>query len=327
MRWRLPVVLALVAAVPAVAAEYLQASGRLVLKQREGRAKLVWVSDAPAPVLPGADPRTVGATLRVVGADQDVTVPLPAAGWTLNQAGTAYAFANPGAPGGSSPVRSARLRGGNVVKIVAADSLIDLDDDAQGAISVVLTVGGSAYCAECAAPRVDEPGEFVARRCAAPAACPAPAVTPTFPVALGDCLFASACCEDACMPGPIRLPLDADTAWTSFFAVANIANVQSYVPGPCGGGLVPPQLRTGDVINLNDGISTGVLNDVACTIAAGQTEFVVPVVACGDEPSSAVTGFAAVVLDEVITGPGSHVLLHAVYRPALPGQPGSASCP
>jgi len=169
----------------ASAADHPQEAFKLLIKQSASSAKgkLVWVSRTPAVVLPAADPGSVGATLRIIGLDQDVTLPLPAGSWSGSSGGT-YRFVNRDAPAGPSPVKLALVSPGTKLSVGARTSGIDLDDPSQGTVSITLTIGGDVYCSTCTMALTDEAGRYIARSCAAPVACPggvSPPVTGTFP--------------------------------------------------------------------------------------------------------------------------------------------------
>ena len=59
-----------------------------------------------------------GATLRVFAqGGESASMDLPASGWAANATATAFAFKNPLAPAGPSPVRAATLKGLRSLKI------------------------------------------------------------------------------------------------------------------------------------------------------------------------------------------------------------------
>lgn len=160
----------------AAAAEYPHEAKKFVLKQRPAGSSLVWVARVPPVALPAATPVAAGATLVVTAQGGETgTFALPAAGWTAGA--TVLRFENAAAPGGISAVKAAVLRNAKVLKIVARTSGVSLDEPAQGAVSISLTVGDDVYCSTCATPVRDAPGRFVAKRCPAPASCAATPVT------------------------------------------------------------------------------------------------------------------------------------------------------
>lgn len=164
----------------AVAADHPQEARSLSLKQDtvKGKETLTWVAKRPPPLLPATSPLAVGGTVRVIGHDQDVALDLPASGWSVSRAGTAYTYQNRLAPGGPSGVKMAVVKGGSTLKVRAKDTGIDLDDPAQGSVSIVLTIGDDVYCSICTSPSMDRPGTYLAKQCPAPAAC-APTSTTT----------------------------------------------------------------------------------------------------------------------------------------------------
>jgi cysteine-rich repeat protein/YVTN family beta-propeller protein len=154
---------------------------KLSLKQdtATGRAKAAWVSKSPALVLPSQPPTSVGGAFVVTGVNQTVSAPLPATDWKTNPGGTLYKFVNKLAPGGDSLCKVALVKEAKVLKVICKDSLIQLDDTAQGTVSVSLTIGADTYCSICTTPVKDEPGKFIAKGCSAPADCSAAVPTTT----------------------------------------------------------------------------------------------------------------------------------------------------
>lgn len=154
--------------------------------------------------------------------------------------------------------------------------------------------------------------------------------TPTLPVVLGECHFDPNCFEQSCMPNLSQVPSPSDNSgWTGFFEGANNTTVSSYMPdvdGPgCnGGGLVQP-LKVGDVINLANGQTTGLLRDVQCALNAGMRTFTIPIVPCNHQYNQAapVLGFAKIEVDFVISsGSPKGIWLHGIYEGQQPGSPG-----
>ena len=160
------------------AADHPEEARSLELRQRPGRDRLAWSVRSPAPPAPAADPRVVGGTLRVVGVNEQVTLSLPATGWSLRSNGT-LRFSNPLAPAGPSPVQRVKLRVGRDLGLRAKATGIALDDPQQGSVAVSLAIGDDVYCSRCSAPRVDEAGRFEARKCPAPVACSTGTTTST----------------------------------------------------------------------------------------------------------------------------------------------------
>jgi hypothetical protein len=156
------------------ATDHPQDALKIILKQApSGAKKAVWVTKLPAVVLPATNPTVSGATFTVRGVDETQSASLPAASWSQNGAGTVYKFVNKDAPGGPSLVKVAIIKTGSVLKVVAKDTLIALDDAAQGTVAVALTVDSDVYCSECTAPLKDEVGKYIAKGCAAPIDCSA----------------------------------------------------------------------------------------------------------------------------------------------------------
>ena len=150
---------------------------RLLLKARNGKEKLVWVSKAPALTLPAGDPAATGATLEIRNPVtlETATLQLPAGGWSANAANTVFKFKNPDAPTGTA-VKVAVIKA-SVLKVVAKGTGITLDEATQGSIELALTVGTDRYCSSCGTPTKDEgaagpDGQYLAKSCAAPPSCP-----------------------------------------------------------------------------------------------------------------------------------------------------------
>ena len=174
------VLAALLALLPigARAADHPEEARSLELRQRApGRERLAWSARSPAPPAPAADPRLVGATLRSVGIDEEVTVSLPPPGWGIRGDGS-LRFVNRLAPAGPSPVQRVALRVGRDLRLRAKATGIALDDPQQGSVSIFLTIGDDVYCSTCSAPKRDVPGRFEARLCPAPGSC-SPGTTTT----------------------------------------------------------------------------------------------------------------------------------------------------
>jgi len=164
---------------PVGATDHPHEARLLRLKQDSGSgvASLAWIVHLPLPLLPAASPLNIGASLRVIGIDEDVTIPLPANNW-FTSGGTGYRFLNRLAPRGPSPVRSASIRALSAIKVRAKTTGIQLDDERQGTVSIILAIGKDRYCSVCNRPILDAAGRYVARSCGVPPACP-PAVTTT----------------------------------------------------------------------------------------------------------------------------------------------------
>src|SRR5213594_1363399 len=140
------------------------------------RQKVRFVARVPPVRSPSADPMRVGAILEIVNpiSGEAATFDLPPAGWSTLAATGFYRFVNPAAPAGISSVRFAVIRSGSSIQVVARATGITLDEPAQGTLGVILTVGSDRYCSTCNAPSRDEPGRFVANKCAVPVACVRP---------------------------------------------------------------------------------------------------------------------------------------------------------
>jgi hypothetical protein len=158
--------------------EHPQDALKVILKQNTttGKEKAVWVSKVPPIVLPSSDPTAVGATFRVKnpGTGETATTSLPPEGWGTNAAATLYKFVNKLAPGGPSVAKVSVVKTGAVLKVVAKDALISLDEGSQGTVGVDLTVGSDRYCSLCSGALKDEPGKYIAKGCPAPVACLSP---------------------------------------------------------------------------------------------------------------------------------------------------------
>jgi hypothetical protein len=149
---------------------------RVLLKARNGKEKLVWVSKTPTLVLPTGDPTLVGASLEVRNPVtlESSTLPLPAEGWSANAAGTVLKFKNPAAPAGTA-VKVAVIKA-SVLKVVAKGTGITLDEAMQGAVELALTVGTDRYCSSCSTATKDEgaagpDGQYLAKSCPVPPSC------------------------------------------------------------------------------------------------------------------------------------------------------------
>jgi hypothetical protein len=156
----------------AMATEHPHDAKSLALRAQPKGTSLAWVVKRPSVMAPIDDPATTGGTL-VLASDggESVMLDLPGSGWTTNSAGTVARFRNREAPGGISLVKGAVVKTGKTLKVVARTSGLTLDEAAQGAVSIRLVLGDDVYCSRCTAPIRDEPGRYVAKLCAAPAAC------------------------------------------------------------------------------------------------------------------------------------------------------------
>src|SRR5215510_8904046 len=144
------------ATAPVLAADHLQETTTLLLKRSaSGKEKLVWVTQMPAPPVPGENPVDVGATVEVrnpiTGRANGFTMPL-GEGWSTNPANTIYRFRNPSAPSGLSEIKVALIKGGKLVKITGRSLGSELDDPPHRAMAVILSIGTGTdrYCGGCA---------------------------------------------------------------------------------------------------------------------------------------------------------------------------------
>ncbi len=154
----------------------------------------------------------------------------------------------------------------------------------------------------------------------------------TLPLAIGACHFPtlSACFDDpTCLPSLTQVPNTTNnTGWTAFLdSATSNPNISQYMPAACGGSQVPPPIGIGTVISLNNGQITSVLNDVQNCVDQGINKFTVPVVACSSNfnQGAAVTGFATIIVDRVITqGSPKGLDLHAIFEDVVgPGGGGA----
>jgi hypothetical protein len=160
-------------------------------------------------------------------------------------------------------------------------------------------------------------GETCAADCAASA-------DPQFPLVLGDCLFdefrSSGSCSD--LPQLVLQPDGSDSAWTTLGSgAASASDLIQFLPttccagGQCGGGLSPPHLQTGGIINVINGASSTTLNIIADCFNDGLRTWVVPLASCGSHSSGStpVTGFTTMVIAAVHTlGSQKGIDFHAI---------------
>lgn len=172
-------VVLLLGATTASAADQLVPGRTLSLRDRGGKQTLSFAAKSPAITVVG-DPRVSGASVTIVLEDsgESATFDLPASGWTANASATTFKFRNPAAPNPPSAVKAAQLRGGTIT--VKAKALgVSLDEPAQVAVGVVLAVGDTRWCARFGGDvKRNAPGSFIARKAPAPLACPGGAATP-----------------------------------------------------------------------------------------------------------------------------------------------------
>lgn len=140
------------------------------------------------------------------------------------------------------------------------------------------------------------------------------AVVSTFPIVLGACHFDPQCMDPSCMPSFSGVPSpETDSAWTAYFAAANVTNVEDYIAVPCGGGETQ-RLRVGDTINVGSGQATPLLQNVDCLVDSGLTTFEVPLIPCGEVTGPRpVMGFARIEIDAVVVaGEPKGITLHGL---------------
>jgi hypothetical protein len=180
-RAALAVAALLASALPGTAAVQLLPGRTLTLVKvgGSGPERTVFVAKDAGITIPTPDgpddPRSGGATLAIHAASgESATLPMPAAGWRLNRAGTVYRFR------GTSPVKSALLKNGKLLRVVATTTGITLDEPSQGSVGLVFTTGAAGtarYCADFGGTVTrDGAGKFFARRADAPPECPGPPV-------------------------------------------------------------------------------------------------------------------------------------------------------
>ena len=158
---------------PAYAAIHM-VPGKRIVARSGGSERLVFVTTTPTLTVPARggpdDPLLVGAVLQVINptTQEFANLPLPAANWTVNGAGTTYRYR-----GRVGTVRSVLLRAGRRLRIQSRGVGITLDETAQGSLGLNLVSGAQQYCAVFGGSVLrDEPGRFVARGAPAPATCP-----------------------------------------------------------------------------------------------------------------------------------------------------------
>ena len=124
---------------------------------------------------------------------------------------------------------------------------------------------------------------------------------PTMPIALGKTYWQN-CINFGCpQPQLILVPDGVDNAgWTGFFLSGQSqTNVRGYLPSPCGGGVAPPHVKIGDIIQLGNGEGTQ-LSAVQCLVCnQGQNNFLVPIIdnTAQFNQTAPVVGFATIVVD------------------------------
>lgn len=132
----------------------------------------------------GADPTVLGGSLRVVNPAtlEAATIALPAAGWTARtgRGRTLYTYRGGPAPGDCQRVV---LQSDRKLRAKCSGMSFTLDEPAQGAVGVQLTIGDGAamYCTQFGGTVVhdvavgeDTVGQFLAKNAPPPPACPLP---------------------------------------------------------------------------------------------------------------------------------------------------------
>jgi hypothetical protein len=156
--------------------QYLSGS-KLVLTKKPVVEHLVLRTrdDVVAP-LPASteDPTLVGGALEIgnPGSGERAAFTTSAQNWTVNALGTVFRFRNDRETGPGSEVRAILIRHQRELKISTRALGITLDEQAQGALSVVLRTGTRRYCFLFGGKiGKDKPGRFVAHNAPAPSAC------------------------------------------------------------------------------------------------------------------------------------------------------------
>lgn len=169
---------ACVALVQTAAARDIFILGRkLIVKDTNRTSKLVFVSkDGQIEVPdPAEGPDVVGASITVLNplTGKIGTLPLPAEGWKVNRSGTTYKY--------NDGLVKALFRNRRILKVKVKNTMITIDDDSQGTLGIIFTVGTDRYCAifDPFSIRRDKPCKFVAKKAAAPVVCPSPVGSPS----------------------------------------------------------------------------------------------------------------------------------------------------
>jgi len=182
--WIMLAVLGLQLAAPATAAEHLVEGAKLVAKTRRESGvptKLRLVLKDPSIGAPFPDPRS-GAVVRLDGGNDEgqcnVHVVLDPSGWTEQRGdGAAFGYRYRAASPGTQGIRRVTLRPGRIVVRGRGAALpCSLAAAAQREpLRAELRLGAERYCAAFGGTvKTNEPGRFVARRAASPAACEPP---------------------------------------------------------------------------------------------------------------------------------------------------------
>jgi len=158
------------------------AGSKLVLRKGPlGEHLVVVAHEGVVAPLPGGseDPTRVGAVLDISNprTGEHARFETAPRDWTVNALGTIFRFHNHLEKGPGSEVRALVIKHERRLKISTRALGITLDEEAQQALSVVLTTGTRRYCLLFGGKiGKDKPGRFVARNAPAPTACPAPIV-------------------------------------------------------------------------------------------------------------------------------------------------------
>ena len=340
----LAIVVALLATrTSAPAADQLVAGTKIGLKvDSQGREKLTFQSKGTfaIPVASsGDDPRQVGATLQLVNpnTNESFTFSLPSNHWSANSAGTSFRYRD-SIPVESGAVRSAVI-GGRKLKVAGRKVGITLNEQSQGTIGVVLTIGTFRYCAVFGpgSVTVDTPGRFSARQALAPSSCPAgtPATTTT---------IASSTTTTTVAPGSTTTTTTPEeTTTTTTTTVPVTTTTSSTIPLPplgqvvltiqpgttdCGGpGFSPPAAppTTGHV----DSATTTLGNlGLGCLYIGGPNASALPAVSLADGASSVldvvgIAGLALTLGGSDGSGPADCTRGSGPDRHCLNGSPGT----
>ena len=186
MRIRFAQVLAAIAMLSVLASARAEderlAGSKLVLRKGPlGEHLVVVAHEGVVAPLPGGseDPTRVGAVLDISNprTGEHARFETAPRDWTVNALGTIFRFHNHLEKGPGSEVRALVIKHRRRLKISTRALGITLDEEAQRALSVVLTSGTRRYCLLFGGTiGKDKPGRFVARNAPAPIACPSHAV-------------------------------------------------------------------------------------------------------------------------------------------------------
>lgn len=180
-RTALALLLALAASSAASAADIPLDGSKLQLADSprpEGRRNLVALAD-PDVDLSAVDPRITGATVSLgPDAGPATVIDLPASGWSLTGNAPRIDFKYKSKTGA---VRGARLIDGRSIRLTAkGPDAYALGGSPQGAVSVVVAIGGVRFCGAFGGTITRDDGQrFVARNAPAPPSCSAFGVTTT----------------------------------------------------------------------------------------------------------------------------------------------------